>query len=190
MGEQSRDRDIILTLLKKTVVVKAKESMNRYLDKFKYELDAIYRRDEIEAVHAECMKDVEEYCTIFKENLLYDRISEKKGSSKNSSSDFVVIQDILDERASYRGVEAAAKHDLMAYIRTIFLQIVRCEYKRMLASGEVSIKSYIAQFLLFSIDYSLDKVRQGLDDFRIIKKEVLTAINTYFILIFTWLLTA
>ena len=121
-------------------------------------------------MYAECMKDVEEHCTIFKENLLYDRISEKKGSSKSANT--VVIQDIINERPSVSS-DAIAKQDLMAYVRTIFLQIVRSEYKRMLATGEVSIKSYIAQFLLFSIDYSLDKVRQGLDDFNIIKKEIL-----------------
>ena len=43
IGEQSRDRDVILTLIKKTVVVKAKESMYKFLDKFKYELNEIYK---------------------------------------------------------------------------------------------------------------------------------------------------
>ena len=43
IGEQSRDRDIILTLIKKKVVIKAKESMYKFLDKFKYELNEIHQ---------------------------------------------------------------------------------------------------------------------------------------------------
>ena len=119
-------------------------------------------------MYAECIKDVEEHCTIFKENLSYDRISETKSTKYREST---IIRDIINVRSSIRS-DVNARQDLMAYIRTIFLHIVRMEYKRMLATGEVSTKSYIAQFLLFTIDYSLDKVRQGLDDLNLIKKEV------------------
>jgi polyhydroxyalkanoate synthesis regulator phasin len=59
--------------------------------------------------------------------------------------------------------------DLMAYIRTIFLQIVRVRYWHHISEGKLPRLSFSAQTLLYSIDVGLDNVQRcykpGLDNF-------------------------
>jgi NhaP-type Na+/H+ or K+/H+ antiporter len=48
--------------------------------------------------------------------------------------------------------------DLLCYVRTIYLDIIRVEYWRMIHEGKLPRKSYAIQTLLYSIDYGLDNV--------------------------------
>lgn len=49
-------------------------------------------------------------------------------------------------------------HELLVYIRSIFLEILRVKYWQFIESGKLPRLSFSAQFLLYSVDVSLDEV--------------------------------
>lgn len=63
--------------------------------------------------------------------------------------------------------------DLLCYVRTIYLNIVRVEYWKYVHEGKLPRKSYAIQALLYSIDYGLDNAHEKkLQDWVWIKEEV------------------
>ncbi len=57
-----------------------------------------------------------------------------------------------------RGPAALLEYDLLMYIRSIFLEIVRVKYWHFIEIGKLPRQSFSAQFLLYSIEVGLDEV--------------------------------
>jgi NhaP-type Na+/H+ or K+/H+ antiporter len=51
-------------------------------------------------------------------------------------------------------------NELQAYIRTVFLEIVRVQYWRQIEAGKLPRESYATQTLLYSIEHALDRVHK------------------------------
>jgi len=49
-------------------------------------------------------------------------------------------------------------YTLLGYVRSIFLEIVRAEYRQLIESGKLPRLSYSAQFLLYTVDVAVDLV--------------------------------
>lgn len=58
-----------------------------------------------------------------------------------------------------RGPDAVIIPDLLAYVRAVFLEIVRVKYWQHIEGGKLPRLSYSAQFLLYSVDFGMDEVR-------------------------------
>eukprot|EP01038_Epipyxis_sp_PR26KG_P009148 gene9148-12339_t len=55
-------------------------------------------------------------------------------------------------------------HDLIVYIRTTFLEIVRARYEESIETGKIGTSATSAKLLLFSIDVAMDDVHRRLND--------------------------
>ena len=55
--------------------------------------------------------------------------------------------------------------DLTAYVRTIFLEIVRVRYWHDIETGKLPRLSHSARFLLYTVDVALEKVKSGGEEF-------------------------
>lgn len=73
-----------------------------------------------------------------------------------------------------RDANGAIIKELLAYVRTIFLEIVRVKYWHDIEAGKLPRLSHSAQFLLFSIDVGLDSVNglTGLQDWDCIERSL------------------
>jgi NhaP-type Na+/H+ or K+/H+ antiporter len=72
---------------------------------------------------------------------------------------------------AHRGLGAVIIPDLLAYVRAIFLEIVRVRYWHLIEAGKLPRLSHSAQFLLYSIDVALDSVRRdSFEDFKMIRR--------------------
>jgi len=71
-----------------------------------------------------------------------------------------------------RGPQSALMPDLLAYVRTVFLELCRVKYWHMIESGKIPRTSHSAKFLLYSVDVGIDDVRElhnGLRDWTVIE---------------------
>lgn len=70
--------------------------------------------------------------------------------------------------------EGGVVPELVAYVRTVFLEIVRVSYWKHIEEGKLPRLSHSAQFLLFSIDVGLDDVtsENALNDWTCIEKDL------------------
>jgi NhaP-type Na+/H+ or K+/H+ antiporter len=72
-----------------------------------------------------------------------------------------------------RGPQAMIIEDLMPYVRSIFLEIVRVKYWHLIECGKLPRLSFSAQFLLYTIEVALDKTeREGAQDWACLKDEL------------------
>lgn len=64
--------------------------------------------------------------------------------------------------------------EVLSYVRSVFLEIVRAQYWHEIESGRLPRLSHSAQFLLYSIDVGLDHLEEtsGAQDWTCIKKEI------------------
>jgi len=76
-------------------------------------------------------------------------------------------------------VNTAMVPEVLQYVRTIFLEIVRTNYWKGIKTGKLHRTSYAVQFLLYSIDLGLDEISKGannwytgLKDFDYINTEI------------------
>jgi NhaP-type Na+/H+ or K+/H+ antiporter len=83
-----------------------------------------------------------------------------------------------------RGAYAVLSPDLLAYVRGIFLEIVRVKYWQHIDRGKLPRLSHSAQYLLYSVDVGLDEVRNidGLQDWPSLEQHVVS--KSWFIRIF------
>ena len=65
--------------------------------------------------------------------------------------------------------------DLQAYIRAVFLEIVRVQYWQHIEAGKLPRESYATQSLLYSIDIALDRKQEPLVDYSYLEQEFRTA---------------
>ena len=73
---------------------------------------------------------------------------------------------------SRRGPKARIIPDLLAYVRTVFLELVRVKYWQMVESGKLPRLSHSTRFLLYSVDVGLEGVKTGLTDWSVIEEQL------------------
>lgn len=75
---------------------------------------------------------------------------------------------------SKRSLSTAIIPELLLYVRTIFLEIVRVKYWHQIEGGKLPRLSHSAQFLLYSVDLGLDEVNDptGLRDWSCLEEEI------------------
>ena len=66
-----------------------------------------------------------------------------------------------------RGSNPTMLPEVLKYVRTIYLEIVRTSYWKGIESGKLQRTSYAVQFLLYSVDLGLDEISKGLDNWYI-----------------------
>ena len=79
---------------------------------------------------------------------------------------------------STRGGHGAIIPALLAYVRTIFLEIVRVKYWNLIEAGKLPRQSHSASFLLYSVDVGLDDVTDatmGLKDWNVSTSKLICA---------------
>lgn len=106
-------------------------------------------------------------------SLLSANRSRSKSRALSSSS----ISDRFNNISRYlsvghRGVGATIIPDILAYMRGVFLEIVRVKYWHEIEAGKLPRVSHSAQYLLYSVDVALDEVRIGLSDWDCIEKSI------------------
>ena len=92
---------------------------------------------------------------------------------------------------SQRGPGSRIIPDLLAYVRTVFLELCRVKYWHMIEIGKIPRTSWSARFLLYTIEVGIDDVRgvvDGLKDYAVIEQN-LEHIDLY-IRVLTWLIHA
>lgn len=69
--------------------------------------------------------------------------------------------------------------EVLKYVRTVYLEIVRTSYWKAIETGKLQRTSYAVQFLLYSVDLGLDEISKGddnwylgLKDFDFIQAEI------------------
>lgn len=67
---------------------------------------------------------------------------------------------------SRRGPHAPIMRDLLAYVRTVFLELCRVQYWKMIQSNKLPRASHSSKFLLYSIDVGLDDTQDLVDGLR------------------------
>eukprot|EP00604_Paraphysomonas_vestita_P003127 CAMPEP_0174820740 /NCGR_PEP_ID=MMETSP1107-20130205/4763_1 /TAXON_ID=36770 /ORGANISM="Paraphysomonas vestita, Strain GFlagA" /LENGTH=295 /DNA_ID=CAMNT_0016036655 /DNA_START=1539 /DNA_END=2429 /DNA_ORIENTATION=+ len=78
---------------------------------------------------------------------------------------------------SKRTSQSDVMKDLLAYVRTVFLEIVRVEYWKRIEDGRLPRQAYATQTLLYSIDNALDRVEKTrLRDWKWLKYEMQTSL--------------
>jgi NhaP-type Na+/H+ or K+/H+ antiporter len=78
---------------------------------------------------------------------------------------------------SKRNSTSAVMGDLLAYVRTVFLEIVRVEYWKRIEDGRLPRQAYATQTLLYSIDNALDRVHKTrLRDWKWLNYEMQTSL--------------
>lgn len=92
----------------------------------------------------------------------------------------------LDRRLSKRNSNNDVMTDLLAYVRTVFLEIVRVEYWRRIEDGRLPRSSQSTQALLYSIDNALDRVHKTrLRDWKWLKNEMQVSLPIAYLAQFT-----
>lgn len=74
----------------------------------------------------------------------------------------------------FRGPNAEVIPEVLAYVRTVFLELVRVKYWQLIESGKLPRLSHTAQFLLYSVDVGVDEVYDinGLRDWNAIEEHL------------------
>ncbi len=78
--------------------------------------------------------------------------------SKAESSLWLRVSRRISFNSGDRGKSTYDRTDLLAYVRTVFLEMVRVRYWHDIESGKLPRLSFSAQFLLYSVDVALDQV--------------------------------
>jgi hypothetical protein len=122
---------------------------------------------------------IEDATDITKHNSL---LSESEGSRQNSRA----LSTATRERAfSKRTSQSEVMKDLLAYVRTVFLEIVRVEYWRRIEDGRLPRQAYATQTLLYSIDNALDRVEKTrLRDWKWLKYEMQSSLPVAYFALF------
>lgn len=86
------------------------------------------------------------------------------------------IADVSRLLSQDRGAFAVLSPDLLAYVRGIFLEIVRVKYWQNIELGKLPRLSHSAQFLLYTVDVGLDELRHigGLQDWPRLERHVVS----------------
>ncbi len=88
---------------------------------------------------------------------------------------------------SKRGTNPVIIHELLIYVRAVFLEIVRVKYWHFIEVGKLPRQSFSAQFLLYTIEVGLDEVKHmsGARDWVCIDQEI--HYNPFTIRLLTWI---
>ena len=118
-------------------------------------------------LHIADVNDITQYNTILMEeereqiemkNAVRALSSDGNGNGRSLSGPGRSLSGLRSQSFTRRSSNAAIKMDLMAYVRTIFLNIVRVCYWHQIETGKLNRAGYATQSLLYSIDNALDRV--------------------------------
>lgn len=101
---------------------------------------------------------IEDLTDITKHNTLLNSPDELRRSDSKSER---TVSMTRDRNFSRRNSQSALMPDLLAYVRTVFLEIVRVEYWKRIEDGRLPRQAYATQTLLYSIDNALDRVHKN-----------------------------
>lgn len=96
-------------------------------------------------------------------------------SNKHVSSSLMQAKHMSRLLSSHtRGPDAVIMPELVHYVRAIFLEIVRVKYWHLIEVGKLPRLSFSAQFLLYTIEMGLDKVKEeiGAQDWSCLEAEL------------------
>lgn len=85
-------------------------------------------------------------------------ILDNKDRAVSRASDWLV---------SRRGSNEPVMKELQAYIKTVFLEIVRVQYWKQISAGKLPRESYATQTLLYSIENALDRTHKVLKELNV-----------------------
>jgi NhaP-type Na+/H+ or K+/H+ antiporter len=108
-----------------------------------------------------------------------DDDKDEENSNSNNNNGEITEPDFKNLRnrtmsLSKRSLSTAIIPELLIYVRTIFLEIVRVKYWHQIEGGKLPRLSHSAQFLLYSVDFGLDEVHSpaGLRDWSCLEEEI------------------
>lgn len=111
---------------------------------------------------------------ITKHNTLLSVPDDLRGSKTERS---LSVTQANERSFSKRNSQSSLMNDLLAYVRTVFLEIVRVEYWKRIEDGRLPRQAYATQTLLYSIDNALDRVHKTrLRDWKWLKFEMQTSL--------------
>lgn len=124
------------------------------------------------------LDEIKECCSAFqKKDGRESLVATDRATSIGRGSLFVGLQQLM-ETAEQQEVtmESLSKPALLAYVRTVYLEIVRVHYWHMIEEGKLPRHSATATMLLYSIEVGLDHVKEStLSDFKVIEDEVINS---------------
>lgn len=119
-------------------------------------------------LHIADIDDIIKYNTLL-QNEARDSIADKDESARLNSLSVGGIDRTLSRRTSNSPILS----DLLMYVRTVFLEIVRVEYWHRIEDGRLPRQTSATQSLLYSIDNALDRVhKKRLRDWKWLKNEM------------------
>lgn len=131
-----------------------------------------------EVRHLQKDLQIEDAEDIIKHNSLLVSPDEPRNSSRALST-------ARDRTFSKRTSQSDVMKDLLAYVRTVFLEIVRVEYWKRIEDGRLPRQAYATQTLLYSIDNALDRVhKQRLRDWKWLKYEMQASLPVAYFALF------
>eukprot|EP00602_Paraphysomonas_sp_CaronLab_P003317 CAMPEP_0185020046 /NCGR_PEP_ID=MMETSP1103-20130426/2634_1 /TAXON_ID=36769 /ORGANISM="Paraphysomonas bandaiensis, Strain Caron Lab Isolate" /LENGTH=750 /DNA_ID=CAMNT_0027550689 /DNA_START=247 /DNA_END=2499 /DNA_ORIENTATION=- len=118
---------------------------------------------------------IEDANDIIKHNTMLLEEARESMAMKDDSGGrrFSSTASLNDRTLSKRNSQSDLMSDLLAYVRTVFLEIVRVEYWRRIEDGRLPREANATQTLLYSIDNALDRVHKTrLRDWKWLKREM------------------
>lgn len=121
---------------------------------------------------------IEDANDITKHNTLLSEPEEVRSNSRALST-------ARERTFSKRTSQSEVMKDLLAYVRTVFLEIVRVEYWKRIEDGRLPREAYATQTLLYSIDNALDRVQKTrLRDWKWLKYEMKSSLPVAYFALF------
>ena len=110
---------------------------------------------------------------IIKHNSLLQHEARESVANRDETRRSSSLGTMGDRTLSKRTSQCAVMVDLLAYVRTVFLEIVRVEYWHRIEDGRLPREASATQSLLYSIDNALDRVHKvRLRDWKWLKNEM------------------
>lgn len=124
-------------------------------------------------LHIDSVDKIIKYNSLLREDPdQWDSRGRSSRLSRDSSID-MEVNNAKNRSLSRRDSAADIMPDLLAYVRTVFLSIVRVEYWRRIEDGSLPREAPATQTLLYSIDNALDRVHKSeLRDWKWLKNEM------------------
>lgn len=151
------EKMIVTTQIKKKLQKQLQEVVDEMTEEFSFS-----EKDLIEVkLSCRLLRELEhgETRTISQDPEKQRRYAELLGIQSMTTSNTIRIQrmnELLSSRS--KSSNAIVLGELLVFIRTIFLEIVRVQYWHFIEIGKLPRQSFSAQFLLYSIDVGLDEV--------------------------------